>query len=61
LQALRERLGVDKFVQTHRSFVVNLEKVNAVDLEDMVVQLGAHQVSLSKRNREEFLLQLERI
>ena len=61
LQALRERLGVDKFVQTHRSFVVNLEKVNSVDLEDMVVRLGTQQVALSKRNREEFLSLLEKV
>ncbi len=61
LQRLRERLGVDKFVQTHRSFVVNLEKVSSVDLEDMVVHLGTFQVALSKRNREDFLRILEKI
>jgi len=61
LQSLHERLGVDSFVQTHRSFVVNLEKVIRVNLDEMTVQMSNHQVALSKRNKDDFLSLLEQL
>ena len=59
LTELVERLSRYHFVQTHRSFVVNMKKVSAVDLEESVVLLGDQQVALSKRNREEFVRLLD--
>ena len=56
---LSQRLPKNQFVQTHRSFLINIKKVSSVDLEESFVILGAKQVPLSKRNREGFLKQLD--
>jgi len=48
---LFNRLPKDLFLQTHRSFFVNIEKVDSVDLQDSVIIIGEKQVPLSKRNR----------
>ena len=45
------RLPKNRFIQTHRSFVVNKSKIDAVDLKDSVVKVGTKTVPLSKRNR----------
>ncbi len=48
---LSKRLPEDLFLQTHRSFMINMEKVDSVDLQDSVIIIGEKQVPLSKRNR----------
>ena len=49
---LLKRLPESLFIQTHRSFWVNIKKVDSIDLKDSVVHLGNKQTPLSKRNRE---------
>lgn len=48
---LTKRLPEDLFLQTHRSFLVNTEKVESVDLQESVIIFGKKQVPMSKRNR----------
>ncbi len=48
---LSKRLPKDSFLQTHRSFMINIGKVDSVDLQDSVIIIGEKQVPLSKRNR----------
>lgn len=48
---LSKRLPEDLFLQTHRSFMINMEKVDSLDLQDSVIIIGEKQVPLSKRNR----------
>lgn len=56
---LSKRLPADLFLQTHRSFIVNIQKVESVNLQESVIILGEKQVPLSKRNREELLKKLD--
>lgn len=55
---LLKRLPENIFMQTHRGFIVNSQKVESVDLEDSVVIIGEKQVPVSKRNREILLKKL---
>jgi len=55
---LSKRLPEDLFLQTHRSFLVNIEKVESVDLKESVIVLGEKQAPISKRNRENVLKRL---
>ena len=56
---LEKRLPSDVFLQTHRSFLVNIKKVQTVDLEDNVVIVGDKRVLLSKRGKEALLKKLD--
>ncbi|MFK7937333.1 MAG: LytR/AlgR family response regulator transcription factor [Saprospiraceae bacterium] len=56
---LLKKMPLNLFVQTHRSFWVNLKRVDAVDLQDSVLNLGKKHVPLSKRNREMVLKKLD--
>ena len=51
MMELSKRLPKDSFLQTHRSFIINMEKVDSVDLQDSVIIIGEKQVPLSKRSR----------
>lgn len=55
---LSKRLPEDLFLQTHRSFMINMEKVDSVDLKDSVIIIGEKHVPLSKRNRTMILEKL---
>lgn len=58
LSKLVLRLPEELFAQTHRSFFINIKKVQSIDLEESLISLGEKSVPLSKRNREEFLKRL---
>lgn len=61
-QEIQERLHPGQFVQSHRSYAVNLKMVSSVDLSEMVVYLGSqNQAPLSKRMKYDFLDRLETI
>lgn len=59
LNELKKRLPESSFFQTHRSYLVNIEAIKSVDLDDSVVIIGEKQVPLSKRNRESLLAKLD--
>lgn len=61
LQEMIKRLGGKKFVQTHRSFAVNLALVTRVDLFEFIIYSGSFYVPLSKRTKDDFLKKLEMI
>lgn len=52
LKSLSERLPFAHFVRVHRSYIVNLRRVEAV--EDHVLKLGPHHVPVGKSYQEEF-------
>lgn len=59
LNELSKRLPPNAFIQTHRSFLVKMDKVTSVDLQDSVIHLiGDKQVPMSKRNKEVVLKEL---
>lgn len=49
----------DSFVRAHRSFIVDMSKITAVDVQDNVVKIGKREVPLSRRNKEAVLDRLD--
>ncbi len=52
LKALSERLPFTHFVRVHRSYIVNLQRIEAV--EDHMLKLGNYEVPVGKSYQEEF-------
>ena len=52
LKALTERLPFAHFVRVHRSYIVNLRRIEAV--EDHTLKVGSHEVPVGKSYQEEF-------
>ncbi len=58
-EMLEKKLDSKLFIQTHRSYIVNITKIKSVNLEDSVVDLGNMHVPLSRREKEEVLKKLD--
>jgi two-component system LytT family response regulator len=56
LKALSERLPFAHFVRVHRSYIVNMHRIEAI--EDNMLKLGPHEVPVGKSYQEEFSRQL---
>ncbi|AYA37506.1 DNA-binding response regulator [Hymenobacter oligotrophus] len=52
LKALEERLPFAHFMRVHRSYMVNMQRVESV--QDNMLQLGNHEVPIGKSYQEEF-------
>lgn len=52
LKALGERLPFAHFVRVHRSYIVNVRRIEAI--EDNMLKLGSHEVPVGKSYQEEF-------
>lgn len=59
LKEVINRLNSNLFLQTHRSFVVNIDKIKSVDLQDSVIILENMHVPISRREREMVLERLD--
>lgn len=57
LKSIEERLPFRHFVRVHRSYMVNLHRIEAV--VDNMLQLGAHEVPLSRSYHDEFMGRLQ--
>jgi two-component system LytT family response regulator len=57
LKNLAERLPFDNFLRVHRSYIVNMQRIEAV--EDYMLKLGAYEVPVGKSYQEEFLRNLQ--
>lgn len=57
LKDFSSQLPDDNFVQTHRSFIVNLLKINKIESD--TVWFGEKAVPISKRNKAEFMKKLK--
>jgi len=58
LQGVAEKLPAERFVRVHKSFIVALDKVTAV--EGNVLEVGETHIVLSRLNREEVWTRLRR-
>lgn len=58
MKNVEDRLPADRFKRVHKSFIVNLDKVQAFENNHLVI--GGHRIPLGSNNREEFLEFLER-
>lgn len=56
LKSLTERLPFHNFMRVHRSYIVNMQRIEAV--EDYVLKLGSYQVPVGKSYQEDFQRQL---
>ncbi|MBJ6108363.1 response regulator transcription factor [Hymenobacter sp. BT523] len=56
LRRLEERLPVQQFARVHRSYIVNMRRIEAV--EDHMVQFARHEVPVGKSYQEGFQRQL---
>ena len=56
LKSLAERLPFDHFLRVHRSYIVNMQRIEAV--EDYMLKLGQYEVPVGKSYQEEFLKNL---
>lgn len=61
LGELESRLPQSQFVRTHRSFVVQINSLQSVDLQNMTVQIADKSVPLSKGFRDQVLERLAQI
>lgn len=46
-----EELSSSKFIQTHRSYMINIEKIDSIDLAESTIYMGEYSIPISKRNR----------
>ncbi|KUG08194.1 LytR/AlgR family response regulator transcription factor [Solirubrum puertoriconensis] len=56
LKALEERLPFSYFMRVHRSYMVNMQRVEAV--QDNMLQLGSYEVPIGKSYQDEFYVRL---
>ncbi|MEM6262630.1 MAG: response regulator [Bacteroidota bacterium] len=59
LKEMADRLQLDNFIQTHRSFIVNIDKIKSVDLQDNLVVLENMCVPISRREKENIINKLD--
>jgi two-component system LytT family response regulator len=57
LKNMEERLPFRHFVRVHRSYIVNLHRVEA--LEDNMLKLGQHEVPVSRAYQDELVQRLQ--
>jgi two-component system LytT family response regulator len=56
LKSLAERLPFSHFLRVHRSYIVNMQRIEAV--EDYMLKLGPYEVPVGKSYQEEFIKNL---
>jgi DNA-binding LytR/AlgR family response regulator len=61
LRTLESQLPEDKFVRTHRSFVINLEKIDAISENYEFVTVNAKQIPISRRMKEQVVKRIKMI
>lgn len=55
LSELHGMLSSTQFLRSHRSYVVNKEKIDEIHLADSVIKARGYVIPLSKRNKNDFL------
>ena len=53
LSKIIEILPADKFIQIHRSYIINLEKINFI--QNNIISLGQYQLPISKSRKKELM------
>lgn len=56
LKAIEEKLPADQFMRVHKSFIVNLYKIDSI--RNQQLQVGEHEIPFSETNRDELLQRL---
>lgn len=53
LTRIIEQLPDEKFIQIHRSYIINLEKINFI--QNNIISLGQYQLPISKSRKKELM------
>jgi DNA-binding LytR/AlgR family response regulator len=53
LKAIQERLPTEMFLRTNKSYIVNMEKIDSFDTND--IYIGAHELAIGTRYRDNFM------
>jgi DNA-binding LytR/AlgR family response regulator len=53
LKAIQERLPQQTFLRTNKSYIVNVEKIDSFDVNDIFI--GPHELSIGSRYRDKFM------
>ena len=59
LSNVEEEISSEKFIKVHRSFIVNISKIDAIGENKEYLILNKHNIPVSRRNREEVLQHLK--
>ena len=55
LAALYEILAAYRFFKTHRSYIVNLGRVDTVDIKTGILSIEGQEIPISRNNRPELM------
>lgn len=61
LRNLEAQLPLENFVRTHRSFVVNLDKIDAISEYHEFLTIQSHQIPISRRLKEQVMQRIKMI
>lgn len=61
LSQLEEKLPVRQFARTHRSFLINLNQIQSVDLQENMILVSDKSIPMSKGYRDQVLERLEQL
>ncbi|MCB0549497.1 MAG: response regulator [Phaeodactylibacter sp.] len=61
LRNIESQLPSDTFVRVHRSYVVNLHKIDAISENHEYLMIQSHQVPIARRSKEEVVKRLKMI
>ncbi len=53
LSKIIELLPKDKFIQIHRSYIINFEKINFI--QNNIISIGQYQLPISKSRKKELM------
>ncbi len=53
MKAIQERLPQELFLRTNKSYIVNLEKIDSFDVND--IYIGTHELAIGSRYRDAFI------
>lgn len=56
---ITKKLPPDQFIKVNKSYVVNIRKIESIDLDKKELKLGLHQIPFSKRYQKELLQALD--
>lgn len=56
MKSVEEYLPASQFIKTHKSFIVNAEKIEAIDGNE--IRIGEHRIPISRNEKEEVMEQL---
>jgi DNA-binding LytR/AlgR family response regulator len=61
ISQMEAQLPAHLFFRSHRSYIINLNQIEAINFRDNLVEMASHQVPISKAKRKELMLLVNKI